>query len=681
MPWPRNIFSVIREMAEKKRLSEEGASLLQAQFSDLPREPQNWRHMTEYSLEMKQFACILHLYHNKAYDYLRKIFPLPHPSSLTNWLSNSGAAPGFSSDIFIRLQEKAEKGDQPYRYCALLVQDMALQRQQQWDAQSQCLAGFVDVGAGVLDADEAPLASDVIILMAVGIMSPWRAPLGYFFVHSVSGHLLAQLLRQAISKLNNIGVAVLSVTAGATARGAETARALGIHIDPERLQCTFQHPPGSAHYITYFFDMCHVLQLIRNALQCFQKIQWPGEAAKWQYVVELAALQEKRVLELCNSNSGCPGNDQCCYLKVNLATQLFSEGVADALEHLQNLGLASFQNCSGTVKFVRLMSHLCDVFQGRSSSARGRKGPLLVGNYSKIRRLFSEARSFLLTLTDSMGRCAVKSKRKLGFLSLLLNTESLTWLYTNYMLPEGLPLHCLLPHAFSLEQLELFLRALRQACPGHGHPTCAAFQAAYGKLLASCSLAPGPHSRGFGDANPLDLSTFCGTDLTLRKVRSQYDPAPGGTVAMEDSFSAGLFVCDSVLSDALTDPSLHEQSVARAAGVVAERAASDLQCDACVASLFESEASTLRSGAVLYIKKSGGVSLPSASVHHITSVSERVLRTYALGRGSRKNSELWNLFIQQKIFCELLGQRPLFPTLTDHFFDRQSSLDNHYVIL
>jgi len=39
--------------------------------------------MAEYSPEMKQFACILHLYHIKAYDYLRKIFPLPHPYSLT----------------------------------------------------------------------------------------------------------------------------------------------------------------------------------------------------------------------------------------------------------------------------------------------------------------------------------------------------------------------------------------------------------------------------------------------------------------------------------------------------------------------------------------------------------------------------------------------------------------------
>nr|XP_009674882.1 PREDICTED: DNA transposase THAP9 [Struthio camelus australis] len=679
---PRKISSIIRELAEKKQLSEETVNLLQAHFSDLPCESQNWRQMTEYSLEMKQFACILHLYHNKAYDYLRKIFPLPHPSSLTNWLSSNNAAPGFSSDIFIRLQERVEEGDQAYRYCALMVQDMALQKQQEWDPQTQHLVGFVDLGAGVLDADEAPLASEAVILMAVGIASPWRAPLGYFFVNSLSGHLLAQLLRQTINKLNNIGIAVLSVTSGATAHGADTARALGIRIDPERIQCTFQHPPSSAHCITYFFDTCHALQLIRNTLQCFQKLQWLSETAQWQHMVELAALQEKRVLELCRPRSGCRESKEHCYLRVNLATQLFSEGVADALEHLQKLGLAAFQNCSGTIKFVRLMSRLRDVFHGRSPYGRGLKGPLLAGNYSKVSHLFSEAKSFFVTLTDSVGRYVIKSKRKLGFLSILLNAESLKWLHTNYVLPEGAPVHCLLTYTFSLDQLELFLRALRQACVGRGNPTCAMFQAAYCKLLASCSLAPGlQHSSGFGDMSTLDISIFRQTELTLGSIRSQYDPARRTTLATEYPFSAGLLVRDSALSNALTDLSLRAQSITCTTGFVAEQLASDLQCEACVASLFESDGSAPKRGSVLYIKKLGGVSLPSASVHHITNVSEQVLSTYAKVGDCNKNSKLCYLFLEQKIFCELLGQSPLFPTLTDHLFDGESCINNHYTVL
>ncbi|KAF1495789.1 DNA transposase THAP9, partial [Eudyptula minor novaehollandiae] len=695
---PRTVANILRELAEKQQLSEETVSLLQAQFSaDLPCELHSWRQMAEYSPEMRQFACILHLYHIKAYDYLRKSFPLPHPYSLTKqvfihsfityfqvltWLSNNEAAAGFSNNIFLRLQEKVERGEQAYRYCALMVQDMSLQKQQEWDPQTQRLTGFVDLGAGVLDADEAPLASEAIILMAAGISSPWTAPLGYFFVNSMTGHLLAQLLRQTINKLNNIGITVLAVTSGATARGAETARALGIRIDPERIQCTFQHPPGSAHRITYFFDICHALQLIRNALQCFQKIEWLSDTVRWQHVVELAALQEQRVLEPCSPKSGGPGSEKSYHLKVNLATLLFSEGVADALEHLQKLGLASFQNCSGTVKFVRLMSHLCDIFHGRGPYRRGLKGPLLAGNYTKISHLFNEAKSFFVTLTDSVGRYIIKSKRRLGFLSFLLNAESLKWLYTNYMCPEDIPSHHLLTYAFSLDPLELFLRALQQACGSSRSPTCTVFQAAYHKLLASCSLAPGsPHSGGLGRTSSLDISLSRKRDLTLGSIRAQYNPAHGRTLATEYPYCAGLLLHGAALSNALTDLSLHAQSVTCTAGFVAEQLASDLQCEACLASLFESDESRLRCGSVLYIKKLGGVSLPSASVYHITSISEQVLNRCGKVGDGNKNTKLWHLSLEQKVFQELLGESLLFPTLTNHLFDGELCVNNHYTIL
>ncbi|NXW74520.1 THAP9 transposase, partial [Hirundo rustica] len=675
----RTVPSILRELAEKRQLSEEIVSLLQAQFSaDLPRELHSWRQMADYSPEMRQFACLLHLYHIKTYEYLRKILPLPHPYSLTKQVFiYSFTAAGFSSDIFLRLQEKVERGDQAYRYCAVLVQDVSLQKQQEWDPQTKQLTGFVDLGAGILDADEAPLASEAIILMAVGISSPWTAPLGYFLVNSTSGHFLAQLLRQAINKLNNIGIVVLAVTSDACARGAETARALGIRIDPRRIQCTFQHPPGSAHSVAYFFDVCRALLLIRNALQCFQKVEWLGDTVWWQHVVELAALREQRVLELCSPESGRAGSKGSYHLKVNLAALLFSEGAAEALEHLQKLGLASFRNCSGTVKFVRLMSALCDVFYGRGSYG---KEPLLAGNYTKISNLFDEAKSCFVNLTDSVGRYVIKSKRKLGFLSFLLNAESLKWLSSNYPRPGGTPACRLHTHAFSLDPLEQFLRALQQACGSSGSPTCAVFQAAYHKLLASCSLAPrSPHSSG--NASPWDVSLSQRRALTLGSVRAQCHPAPGRTLAPEYPYSAGLLLPSSALSNALTDLSLYTQSLTCTAGWVAEQLALDLPCEACLPSLFEADESRLRHRSVLYIKKLGGVSLPSASVLHIASISEQVLSRYGKVGGANKNTKLWPLSLEQKVFQELLGESLLFPTLTNHLFDGELSINNHYTVL
>ncbi|XP_071411871.1 DNA transposase THAP9 isoform X2 [Pithys albifrons albifrons] len=679
---PRTLANILGELAEKRQLPDEIVGLLRAQFSDLPCELHSWRQMAEYSPEMRQFACILYLYHAESYDYLQKIFSLPHPYSLTNWLSNNEAAAGFSNDIFLRLQEKVKREKRAYRYCAVMVQEMSLQKRQEWDPQTGRLTGFVDLGTGILDADEAPLASEVVVLMAVGISSPWTAPLGYFLVNRTTGHLLAQLFRQAISKLNNIGIMVLAVTSGASAHGAETARALGIRIDPERIQCTFHHPPDSAQGISYFFDVCHALQLIKNALQCFQKVEWLSDTMWWQHVVELAALQELRVLEQCSPKSDRSVSKESYHLKVNLATLLFSEGVADALEHLQNLGLASFQNCSGTVKFVRLMSSLCNVFYGRGPYGKGLKHPLLPGNYTKISNLFNEAKSFFVTLTDSVGRYIIKSKRKLGFLSFLLNAESLKWLYSKYMCAEGSTFHHLQTYAFSLDPLELFLRALQQACGTHGSPTCAVFQAAYHKLLASCSLSPGSsHGSGSDSMSLLDISLSRRRDLTLSSIRAQYNLACRRALAREYPFSAGLLLHSSALSNALTELSLHARGITCTAGFVAEQLAHDLQCEACLASLFDSDESRLRCGSVLYIKKLGGVSLPSASVRRITSISERVLKWYGEAGDGSKNRKIWHLSLEQKVFQELLGESPLFPMLTNHLFDGELNISNHYTVL
>ncbi|XP_021252580.1 DNA transposase THAP9 [Numida meleagris] len=675
---PRRLCGPVRELAARRGLPRAVLRVLRALFPDLPRGAQHWRRPAEYCPAMRRFACLLHLRHRAAYEQLRKVFPLPHPISLTNWLSNDHAAPGFSNDMFLQLQEKVERGEQAYCYCALMVQDMSLQKCQEWDLQTQRLTGFVDLGAGSLDADEAPLASEVVVVMAAGISSPWRAPLGYFFVSSVTGCLLAQLLRQAISKLNNIGVTVLAVTSGANACGAETARALGIRISPQRIRWAFHHPPSSAHCIAYFFDVCHALQLIRNTLQYFQKIQWLTDTVQWQHVVELATLQEEKLL---GPRSGHPVSEETYQLKVNLAAQLFSEGVADALEHLQKLGLASFQNCGGTVKFLRTMSRLCDVFHGRGPYGCGLRGPLLAGNYNKISPLFHEAKSFFVTLTDSTGKHIIKSKRRLGFLSFLLNAESLKWLYSNPVLQEGAPSHSLLTSAFSLDPLERFLWALRQACSaGSGNPTCAMFQAAYRKVLAGCSLAPDSlHSTA--SISSLDLSLSHRTDLTLGSICSQYNPARGRKLAGELSCCPGLLLRDSPLSNALTDLSLHKQSITFAAGLVAEQLASNLRCEACVASLFDSDGSRLRCGAVLYIKKSRGLSLPSASVHCIARISEQVLSRHSQLGDDNKNSKLRYLSLEQEIFHELLGQNHLFPTLSEHLFERELHIDNHYTIL
>ncbi|KYO42721.1 DNA transposase THAP9 isoform B [Alligator mississippiensis] len=141
------ILAVNRADPKSKKKITERSCAFSFSIQDLPWGLPGWRQMAEYSAAMRQFACTLHIYSSKAYDYLRKIFPLPHPSSLTIWLSSDDANPGFSNSIFSHLQQKVEKGDQAYQYCSLLVDGLALRKQLDWDPRIQHLTGFMDLGA------------------------------------------------------------------------------------------------------------------------------------------------------------------------------------------------------------------------------------------------------------------------------------------------------------------------------------------------------------------------------------------------------------------------------------------------------------------------------------------------------------------------------------------------------
>ena len=88
--------------------------------------------------------------------------------------------------MFDTLKEKVDSGDDQYRYCSLMIYGMCLKKKVVWDPSSQQMMGFVDLESGPLDSDELPIASEAIVIMAVGLLGNWKAPIGYFLCHSMT---------------------------------------------------------------------------------------------------------------------------------------------------------------------------------------------------------------------------------------------------------------------------------------------------------------------------------------------------------------------------------------------------------------------------------------------------------------------------------------------------------------
>ncbi|KAM7155727.1 DNA transposase THAP9 isoform 2-T2 [Molossus nigricans] len=671
----RKGLRLIDALVEEKLLSEETECLLRAQFSDFKWELYNWRETSEYSTEMKQFACTLYLCSSKVYDYIRKILKLPHSSILRTWLSKCKSSPGFNSNSFSFLQQRVENGDQQYQYCSLIIKGISLKQQLQWDPSSQHLQGFMDFGLGKLDADEMPLASETILLMAVGICGHWRTPLGYFFVNRASGYLQAQLLRLTVGKLSDIGITVVAVTSDATAHSVQMAKALGIHIDGDNMKCTFQHPSSSSQQIAYFFDSCHLLRLIRNAFQSFQSIQFINGTAHWQHLVELVALEEQ---ELSNMER-IPrklANLKNHILKMNSAAQLFTESVASALECLLSLGLPPFQKCIGTIHFLRLINNLFDIFNSRNYYGKGLKGPLMPETFSKINHVLTEAKTIFVTLSDTSNNQIIKGKRKLGFLGFLLNAESLKWLYHNYIFPKVMPFPYLLTYKFSQDHLELFLKMLRQILASSSNPTCMAFQKAYHNLETRYRL----HDEVFlSDLSILDISVARRTDLALWTVQRQYGVSILKTLFHKKDICQDWSNCS--LSEALLDLSDYRRNLTCCAGYIADKLSALLTCEDCISALYASDLKTCKIGSLLCVKKKNGLHIPSESLCRVISICERVVRTHSRMAVYERLPKQRELYLQQEILCALSGHIYLFVDLDEHLFDGEVCAINHFVKL
>ncbi|XP_058439422.1 DNA transposase THAP9 isoform X2 [Marmota monax] len=591
------------------------------------------------------------------------------------WLSRCKPSPGFNSNIFSFLQQRVENGDQLYQYCSLIIKGISLKEQLQWDPSSNSLQGFMDFGLGKLDADETPLASETILLMAVGIFGHWRTPLGYFFVNRTSGYLQAQLLRLTIGKLSDIGITVLAVTSDATAHSVQMAKALGIHIDGDNMKCTFQHPSSSSQQIAYFFDSCHLLRLIRNAFQNFQSIQFINGTAHWQHLVELVALGEQELSYM----KGIPrkhANLKNHVLKMNCAAQLFSESVASALEYLLSVGLPPFQNCIGTIHFLRLINNLFDVFNSRNCYGKGLKGPLLPETFSKINHVLIEAKTIFLTLSDTSNNQILKGKRKLGFLGFLLNAESLKWLYQNYVFPKVMPFPYLLTYKFSQDHLELFLKMLRQVLVPSSSFTCMAFQKAYHNLETRYRFQDEVF---LSEVSIFDISVARRKDLALWTVQRQYGVRVMKSLFHKEDICLDWSNCS--LSEALLDLSDQKRSLTCYAGYIATRLSAILTCEDCISALYASDLKASKIGSLLCVKKKNGLHFPSESLCQIINICEQVLRTHSRMVVFELVPKHRELYLQEKILHELSGHTYLFVDLNEHLFDGEVCAINHFVKL
>ena len=365
--WKKKVATladVVGKLKEEQLINSQCASILESTFSGVPLElmkrlvtQKEKKNPGAYPPELRSFAMTLKFYSAKAYNYVRKSFDLglPCASVIRSWYSSMNGEPGFTKDAMSALKAKvlAAKRDGQEVVCGLMLDEMSIRKHVEWDGKR--FRGYVDLGTGI-DDDSLPEATDALVFMAVSVNSSWKVPCGYFLVNGLTGEEKANLTKECITKLHDVGVKVVSFTCDGPTSHHSMLKTLGVKLSPDKLQAYFVHPCDPDAKIYIFLDACHMIKLVRNTMSDWNVLKDnDGNAIKWQFLEELHKLQESEGLHLANKLRAAHIDWKPQKMKVNLAAQTLSSSVADALEYCEGkLKLPQFHGCGPTVKFIRV---------------------------------------------------------------------------------------------------------------------------------------------------------------------------------------------------------------------------------------------------------------------------------------------------------------------------------------
>lgn len=680
-----NLTALIKELESKHLLQGEDSEILTSidiklqdlvgrQLSKIKKKPLK----KKYSPGLRSFALTLYYYSPKAYAYVRKTFDtcLPHPRTISKWYETVDGDAGFTAEAFKILKHKNNTSGKP-ALCSLIMDEIAIRKHVEWDGNKY--HGYVDLGLNDVQTDNSEQASQALVLLLVSQTERWKLPVGFFLIHSMTGEQRALIIQQCLYKCQENGVDVVSLTIDGCAANIAMVKKLGCSLEPQAMKTTFRHP--SAHYqVAVFLDACHMLKLVRNAFENKKRfLDYQGNYIEWFYLVNLNNLQKSEGLHLGNKLKDQHINFQRQKMKVNLASQLFSNSVADAL-HLCEKSDVRFKNAGATISFIRLINNVFDILNSRNMCQVEYKKPLFENNITKTKEYLEFAKYYLMYIvTPDEDKPVIVTNRKTGFVGLLTCINSALFLYDRLIEKEKV-LKYLTLYRFTQVHLELFFGVIRAHGRANNNPTSRQFKAAYKKTLINTELK---ESFG-GNCIPLeDISILNESSVQKINITSERYRILQNDLSLESSEGTDvepmadelLLEFDEQLNTTIGDY-LRRQIVAYISGYVVKDLHSKIKCESCLKELYADNYDD-DDLYLIKIKNKGGLTFPSKDVINIC------LRTECSIRSVQAQSLNTLNFRKHKIVSNtlksLIGQ-DCFKKSANHMFD-QSPTVNHVILL
>ena len=327
-----------------------------------------------------QFSMLaIYLYHasGKAYRLLSKLFILPSKSSLRRFISKIPIAAGITQATLNLLKQKISHMNEMEKLCTLCVDEVLLKTNLFYNIGDDQIVGLEDFGGGY---QTNKVATSALVLLVRSISGGWKQPLGYVLANkSCPVNTLKDLLREAINKLNGIGLNIVVVMSDM----GSNFYSLSIHLGITPDKPWFMH---NNEKIFLMFDPPHLLKCTRK-----YTFRFGNYSACWKDIVDFYNKDKSlpiRAAPKLREKHIRPTNFQ--KMKVKYATQVFSHTVAAGICTYSSVGSLT-PSALGTAELPSRFDSLFDCVN--SSTLQSPK---------KLRSAISEKSSHIAFLEKSI---------------------------------------------------------------------------------------------------------------------------------------------------------------------------------------------------------------------------------------------------------------------------------------
>lgn len=493
---------------------------------------------TKYSEKIRQFCLALHFHSPRAYEFVRKQFNnhLPNATTIRKWYQNSNirGEPGIQEEHIQRLKKIVDElkiKSNTELLCSLAFDEMSIRKQIYWSLHQLDYVGHVNIEQNE-ESGSKFVAKQALVFILTGINLQFEFPVAYYFIDKVDKNLKKKLLQGIIRAVSECGVKISNITFDGYANNIPMCESLGANLNvfsPEFKPYFINEISNEKIFV--ITDPCHMQKLIRNTLASKEVIyDENNEKIEWKYFILLQQYSKENDMQthkLTKKHIQWSRNA----MNVRLSNETLSESVAASMQFLKDNGHPGFENSGPTIKFIRKVNSLFDIFNTRNTSESNIfKKALNPENKRVVFDFFHSCISyfnFLKIDVETKNKKHTKilpvlnTRNRTAFRGFIIDMHSLMAMYKKYVEEENL-LKTIPTYYLLQDPVEMFFGRIRSRCGMNNNPNVHQFKGCFRRLLANMKLmsSPNENCRIFDDDLPDNLHYSDIYFVSSRKVQN-----------------------------------------------------------------------------------------------------------------------------------------------------------------